>query len=41
MIAKELTGNSLDSFTLSVKNLSNNGIDAAVDYDAHYIVIGK
>lgn len=41
MVPKESGNNSLDGFTLSVKNLSGDGIDAGQDYDAHYIAIGK
>lgn len=44
MIAKALEDNSLNGFTLSVKDLtepSTNAVDADGFYDAHYIAIGK
>lgn len=41
MIAKALEDNSLAGFTLSVKNLSDGGVDQGSFYDAHYIAIGK
>lgn len=44
MIAKALEDNSLNGFTLSVKNLSGpdiNEVDQEGFYDAHYIAIGK
>ena len=44
MIAKAVEENSLDGFTLSVKNLTNpntNNVDVDSFYDAHYIAIGK
>lgn len=44
MIAKAVEDNSLDGFTLSVKNLTNpntNNVDVDSFYDAHYIAIGK
>ena len=44
MIAKAVEENSLDGFTLSVKDLTNpntNNVDADSFYDAHYIAIGK
>ena len=44
MIAKALEDNSLNGFTLSIKDLtepSTNAVDAAGFYDAHYIAIGK
>ena len=44
MIAKAVEENSLDGFTLSVKDLenpNNNNVDADSFYDAHYIAIGK
>ena len=44
MIAKALEDNSLDGFTLSVKNLSGpdiNEVNHDSSYDAQYIAIGK
>lgn len=44
MIAKALEDNSLNGFTLSIKDLtapSTNAVDANGFYDAHYIAIGK
>lgn len=44
MIAKALEDNSLNGFTLSIKDLtepSTNAVDADGFYDAHYIAIGK
>lgn len=44
MIAKALEDNSLNGFTISIKDLtepSNNAVDADRFYDADYIAIGK